>query len=189
MSHPSLSDSLEYSPEHFLSENPILSSQLLADLDQDIDRVKTLLRPALNAQQRCQTADFYIQAVTTGRTAFLITNLSHLRSELVTETASSWLIGRNSTCDISIRNLSISRFHAAIGFNGTEGFYLTDLNSANGTWINRRRIDPMQRMPLHDGDLIRVASYRIEFFWVDQRSTVPIELDADAEYPTIPPSL
>lgn len=168
MLNQSLPSSSESLPDQFLKQNPVLSVQLLADLDQDLDQVRTLLYPALNAQHRCQAAEFYIQAVTTERTAFLITNLSHSRGGLITETASNWLIGRNSTCDISIRHMSISRFHAAVGFTATDGFHITDLNSANGSWVNRRRLDPMQRMRLRDGDLIRIASYRIEFFWSGQ---------------------
>lgn len=164
MSHSSLPNALASSSDHFLRKNPELSSQLLAELDHNLDRVKTLLEPALTAPERCQSAEFYIQAVTTGRKAFLITNLSHLRGDLVTETASNWLIGRNSTCDITIRHLGISRFHAAIGFSPSEGFYITDLNSANGSWVNKQRLEALQRRPLQDGDLIRLASYRFEFF-------------------------
>jgi hypothetical protein len=168
MAQPSHSDLQGCLTDYFLKRNPVISSQLLLDLDQNLDQLRTLLEPALNARNRCQVADFYIQAVTTGRNAFLMTNLMPTQPDLITDIASNWLIGRHSTCDIVLRSISMSRFHASIGFTPSEGFYLTDLNSTNGTWVNRRRLEPLQRVWLQDGDLLRFSSYRAEFFWTAQ---------------------
>lgn len=164
MSNSSLFDHPVFCPDSFLQENPAISSSLLAECDYNFDKVKTLIRPALDARDRCQVASFYIQAVATERNAFLLTNLNRSQAPDVTELSSSWLVGRNSTCDIVLLHATISRFHAAIGYLPREGFYLTDLNSANGTWVNHRRLESMQRCPLQDGDLIRISSLDIEFF-------------------------
>lgn len=51
-------------------------------------------------------------------------------------------------------NRSISRNHAVIYKQG-EHFYVSDMNSTNGTYVNERRISEMTE--LHDGDLIQFA--------------------------------
>src|SRR3954468_17498543 len=50
-------------------------------------------------------------------------------------------IGRDATADICLADQSISRKHAKV--IKSEGKYkMTDLGSANGTWINDRRVAP-----------------------------------------------
>lgn len=48
----------------------------------------------------------------------------------------TWLIGRNPECDIVLADATISRRHAELveGLNGR--FYLTDRESAAGTWTH-----------------------------------------------------
>src|SRR5258705_5434233 len=62
-------------------------------------------------------------------------------------------IGRSSTNDISIPERHVSRQHAVIAFR--DGiFTIADLGSANGTFVNDRRLtDPF---PLAHGDIIRL---------------------------------
>jgi pSer/pThr/pTyr-binding forkhead associated (FHA) protein len=55
--------------------------------------------------------------------------------------ARDWLvIGRGRSADLVIAEATISRAHAAIGFD-TEGFYVQDLGSTNGTQVNGARIE------------------------------------------------
>jgi hypothetical protein len=151
-------------PLRFLEQNPSLSDSLCADFDFNLDHVATLIRPALEAQKRCQIASFYIQAVAIGRTSFLITNLMQAEISHNTAIASSWLIGRSLTCAITVQDPSVSRCHAVISHHRNEGFSVTDIGSSNGTWVNRRRIPVMERRSLRDGDLMQVGSLKIEFF-------------------------
>jgi pSer/pThr/pTyr-binding forkhead associated (FHA) protein len=52
-----------------------------------------------------------------------------------------WLvIGRGRSADMVIAEATISRAHAAIGFD-QEGFYVQDLGSTNGTMVNGARIE------------------------------------------------
>jgi pSer/pThr/pTyr-binding forkhead associated (FHA) protein len=139
----------------------------LAEVGPDVSRVATFIGPVLNAQSRCEISSYYIQAVTTGRTAFLITNLSDMGANYVTEVANSWLIGRNSSCAIAVMNRSISRCHAVIGCCTDRGFYIMDLGSSNGTRVNRRRLVPQEQRFLQDGDLIELSSIQVEFFVID----------------------
>ncbi|MBD2090116.1 FHA domain-containing protein [Microcoleus sp. FACHB-1515] len=152
-----------------ISDNPLSLleqsrlSNFLADYDLDPEEVTTLVEPVLRAKQRCQTSSFYIQAVTTGRISFLASNLSGVRDMQMTEAASHWLIGRSPNCAIAIANPQLSRRHAVIGYS-SESFYITDVGSRNGTWVNKRRLSAMERQPLQDGDVIRLGSLPVEFF-------------------------
>lgn len=53
-------------------------------------------------------------------------------------------------------NRAISRIHCKITFlNGQ--YSITDLNSANGTFVNRIRIKPQESAPIQSGDVVRLA--------------------------------
>lgn len=61
------------------------------------------------------------------------------------------VIGREArTCDVVFDHPKVSRLHAEIS-EDVEGIALTDRGSANGTWVNGRKID---RRILKDGDII-----------------------------------
>lgn len=65
-----------------------------------------------------------------------------------------WLvIGRGRSADLVIAEPTISRAHAAIGYEPA-GFYLQDLGSTNGTMVNGARIE---RQPLKPGDQIQMG--------------------------------
>ncbi|MHB8628077.1 MAG: FHA domain-containing protein [Aggregatilineales bacterium] len=57
-------------------------------------------------------------------------------------------------------NRGISRIHAALYYEN-DTVMLVDEYSTNGTWVNGRKIEPMQPTPLHNGDEIRLARLRI----------------------------
>lgn len=62
-------------------------------------------------------------------------------------------IGRASDADIHVNDESVSRCHASVG-RDTDGVWLEDLNSTNGTFVNDERI---KRHALRDGDIIRIG--------------------------------
>jgi class 3 adenylate cyclase len=78
-------------------------------------------------------------------------------------------LGRKPGSDIVIADISASRQHAEITFQpDTNTVYLKDLNSTNGTFVNRERlIVPRRLMP---GDEIRIGNHVIS---VDHRDTSP----------------
>jgi pSer/pThr/pTyr-binding forkhead associated (FHA) protein len=60
-----------------------------------------------------------------------------------------WLvIGRGRSADVVIAEPTISRAHAAVGYD-EEGFFMQDLGSTNGTRVNGER---HARVRLSDGD-------------------------------------
>ncbi len=64
-------------------------------------------------------------------------------------------VGRATDNEIALRDNQVSRHHAALSFTGA-GYVITDLGSANGTWVNGQRI--AQPTPLRPGDNIRVGN-------------------------------
>ena len=76
-------------------------------------------------------------------------------------TKSEIIIGREAGVDIVIDAVSVSRRHARI-LRRREAFYLEDLNSSNGTYLNGERVDGMKL--LSPGDRIRLGlSVEVQF--------------------------
>ncbi len=158
----------------------------LADLMSTVQQLShpgqaaTLIEPILQALDRCSITPFYIQAIATGETPFLVSNLSDAQALAVIEQTSSWLIGRSTSCTIAVTERSVSRCHAAIGYYPSGDFYITDVGSSNGTRVNRRRLAPLERQLLQDGDLIELGSLCIEFFLVSDATALTSSPDATA---------
>jgi pSer/pThr/pTyr-binding forkhead associated (FHA) protein len=104
----------------------------------------------------------YIQGIVSGKQAWLVTNL--LKSESITlrQPQMVWTIGRNRSAALPLHDRKLSRRHAVILYIPNEGFYLIDLNSMNGSYINGAKVQQRQR--LHDGDCLCVGSTRFFFF-------------------------
>ena len=64
--------------------------------------------------------------------------------------------------DYVINSRSVSRFHAKIE-QENEQFFLVDLNSTNGTFINGQRLEPNARHRICQGDLIAFAEIGYRF--------------------------
>ena len=74
----------------------------------------------------------------------------------------SYVIGKlKAKADICLEEEGISRIHAKIQKEGEE-YYLCDMNSTNGTFINGRRLGVNEKVPLHVSDEIAFA--RTEYY-------------------------
>ena len=71
-----------------------------------------------------------------------------------------YILGRGGDLPNPIRDLDVSRHHAKLSAQ-RDGWWLTDLDSANGTWLNGDILETPQR--LRTGDEIRVGQTRIRF--------------------------
>jgi len=69
-----------------------------------------------------------------------------------------WVIGRGRGADAMLAEPTISRAHAAIGFQPEAGFFIQDLGSTNGTLLNGERT---QRTRLADGDQIQMGKLQL----------------------------
>lgn len=158
----------------FLEENTSFLRSLFANCNHDAEQVTTIIEPILNAPKRCEVAPFYIQAVNTGSTTFLVTNITEGQAVQVIDNASSWLIGRRSNCAIAIPDRCISRQHAVIGHELGKHFHITDIGSSNGTKVNHRQLNTLERRILQDGDFIEIGFVQVEFFVATCEEPSPI---------------
>src|SRR6266567_659555 len=88
--------------------------------------------------------------------------------------ASEVLIGRKSDADIVLNNQHVSRHHAKV-VKMPEGYFLQDLGSTHGTFVNEVRIE--QHLLKH-GDRISLGKDRIDLEYVvgdRQRRTIHAE--------------
>jgi pSer/pThr/pTyr-binding forkhead associated (FHA) protein len=67
------------------------------------------------------------------------------------------VIGRGRKADLALAEVTISRAHAALGFDG-QGFFVEDLGSTNGTMVNGSRI---AKQHLKTEDEIQMGKLRI----------------------------
>ena len=70
-------------------------------------------------------------------------------------------LGRGQGCDIVINDFAISRDHAVVEIRGGN-FYLRDLGSSNGTFVNGTAIDDRGTL-LVNGVTVRFARYEFQF--------------------------
>jgi sigma-B regulation protein RsbU (phosphoserine phosphatase) len=77
------------------------------------------------------------------------------------------VMGRHPDCDLVLESASVSRQHAQIiRDNGV--YYVEDLHSRNGTFVNGHLISG--RKQLHDGDRLKICDLSFTFFSTDQPS-------------------
>ena len=71
------------------------------------------------------------------------------------------VIGRNAENDIVIENLAVSKKHARI-VKQDGAYYVEDLNSTNGTYLNKIRIT---KKDLKNNDIIIIGKHSLEIYF------------------------
>ena len=69
---------------------------------------------------------------------------------------SNYLIGRDSACNVVVKDCACSRKHARLTVNANEDIHVEDLKSRNGTFVNGRKIE--ERTLVVDGGQIRLGT-------------------------------
>ncbi len=76
---------------------------------------------------------------------------------------SPFLLGKkNERVDGMIRDGSVSRIHASI-YSQNGKYFLSDMNSTNGTYINGRRLEVNETAALENGDTVGFANVTMTF--------------------------
>ncbi len=68
--------------------------------------------------------------------------------------------GRNPESDVFLDDVTVSRRHAEI-LRREDGFFVRDLGSLNGTYVNRERVEETK---LASGDELQVGKFKLVFF-------------------------
>ncbi len=69
-------------------------------------------------------------------------------------------LGRLPDNDIVFENMVVSGHHCAFDLKGVADVFVEDLHSTNGTYIDGKMIT---RQLLHDGDVIAIGKFRIQY--------------------------
>ncbi|HID23245.1 MAG TPA: FHA domain-containing protein [Planctomycetaceae bacterium] len=75
-------------------------------------------------------------------------------------TKSETLLGRHPDCDIQLGSNTVSRRHAKV-IRKDDVYYLEDLGSGNGTYVNGKRIT--ERVALKDEDRVKLGPFLLRF--------------------------
>ena len=68
-------------------------------------------------------------------------------------------IGRSPHSDLFLDDVTVSRHHARV-LRDEGGFWVEDLNSLNGTYVNRKRIEQQR---LFDSDELQIGKFKLAF--------------------------
>ncbi len=118
-----------------------------------------------DARSRTRRVWQYVQGFILGDSVYLTTNLLQDTTQSLVQPQQTWIIGRDRNAGMPLQDKRLSRRHAIIQYVAGEGFYLVDLNSTNGTYINGT---PVRRPVLmKDGDRLRLGSLSFIFFLCD----------------------
>lgn len=88
--------------------------------------------------------------------------------------------GRTGTCDVELPDKSVSRKHAEIVREGDD-YFLIDLKSGNGTFLNGKKIRPIEKHLLRNSDVIKIEIYEINFALLEEGQSKPVEEDTDTD--------
>ena len=108
----------------------------------------------------------YVQGVSHSGQIYLLTNLLRDISQMLLQPQNVWTIGRHREAALSLSDRKLSRRHAVILYDADRGFYLIDLNSLNGSYVNGEQVQ--QRRLLHDRDRVCLGSIEFFFFFSQQ---------------------
>jgi hypothetical protein len=70
------------------------------------------------------------------------------------------IIGRGEKCHVVLDDAYASQVHARV-FRRADGYFIEDMGSTNGTYINRRKVT--SPTPVGRGDRVRIGKTELEF--------------------------
>jgi pSer/pThr/pTyr-binding forkhead associated (FHA) protein len=69
-------------------------------------------------------------------------------------------VGRGTEGDVFLDDITVSRKHAVVE-RRTDGWYVRDLGSLNGTYVNGEQVDETK---LASGDEVQIGKFKLTFF-------------------------
>lgn len=93
--------------------------------------------------------------------------------------SSGWTVGRSADNSFAIGDRWISRNHAMFQLMENGEFYLIDLGSRNGSFVNGRRVSIP--VTLKNGDRLMFGQTELEFYCPVNNRVVEVDLDGDSQ--------
>ncbi|XP_066991440.2 kanadaptin [Anabrus simplex] len=93
--------------------------------------------------------------------AFEVLKSGSILENIDLSSKSFYVFGRLSTCDVRMAHPTVSRFHAVLQYKNVEsedkptGYYIYDLGSTHGTFLNKHQIKPNLYVRVHVGHMLR----------------------------------
>lgn len=88
-------------------------------------------------------------------------------------------VGRSGGSAIALDTDSMSRYHFSVTYADGQA-YITDMESANGTYVDGQRLPDKQRQPLYGGEEIQVGELRMIFNTLDDSPTRPMAVPEES---------
>ncbi|MBE9508604.1 MAG: protein kinase [Chloroflexi bacterium] len=144
--HQTIMDIMHTPPPSMLHLNPTLDAG-----------VEPVLQRALakHPAERFSTASELVQALHRLRAAKGLQLVSSGGQRTLLRPAGASL-GRGPDNDVVIRETEVSRYHARI-YCEAASWFVVDLGSTNGTFVNERNLTPHEACPLAPGDTLRLG--------------------------------
>jgi diguanylate cyclase (GGDEF)-like protein/PAS domain S-box-containing protein len=113
-----------------------------------------------------------IMPIRTTSSPVLVLRTASQTSRIPLNNGRSWSLGRSVESTVVLSDRWVSRDHAEIQLMDNSEYYLVDLGSGNGSFVNGQRVT----MPVHlnDGDLLTIGRTEIEF--QSQNTDLPTQL-------------
>jgi diguanylate cyclase (GGDEF)-like protein len=73
------------------------------------------------------------------------------------------VIGRGAECQIPMLDSSLSRAHALVLKKDNGRFYVSDVDSTNGTYLNEQKLVPGKAVEVKNGDLLKMGNMIFKF--------------------------
>jgi len=74
----------------------------------------------------------------------------------------SMVVGRRAGVELQLEDSKLSRTHARVS-RQADAWVIQDLKSANGTYLDGRKIAPESAIPLGDGSVVHIAGFDLRF--------------------------
>ena len=96
-----------------------------------------------------------------------------------------YVLGKSSDVDIQVNNAFVSRKHCQVRFQDSS-FFISDIGSKNGTYVNGVRLKPSEEKQLNHDDTIGLAEKQVTFRFQDKTNeTLTLTLEITPKEPLL----
>ncbi len=121
----------------------------------------TLSLPAIDAEEEAhEEFPFPHDGLETGQGLLLVKRGPNAGSTFLLD-AESTSVGRSTDGDVFLDDITVSRKHAAFERRADGSWFVRDLGSLNGTYVNGEQVEETK---LANGDEVQIGKFKLTFF-------------------------